>query len=110
MFGEVSHDFSLRRLRALAAAGSMFIAVAGCACDEDLMYAGKFFGVENAKAVAAPDCKSGDLSSLSRTAARYARRADPRLLEISRREAEQDCAKAAETREIHMPQSLQPLK
>ncbi len=107
---KVGHDFSLRRLRALAAAGAFAFAVAGCACDDDLLFAEQFLGVEFADAAAAPDCKSGDLTGLSKSAARYARRADPKLLEISRRDAEKDCAKKARPREAHLSQSLRPLK
>ncbi len=79
-----------------------FVAVAlvsltasGCACDGDDWTADV---AEAATTENAPNCDFGDLDQHSRASATLAERADPRLLEIARLEAERDCYKAAETK------------
>lgn len=71
-------------------------ALAGCACDDAGWKAVVAVNAEAAPLEAAPNCDFGDLDRLSETSAALAGRADPKLLEIARLEAERDCYKAAE--------------
>ena len=68
---------------------------AGCACngDEWIADTAEAAAIENA-----PNCDFGNLDQRSKASATLAERADPRLLEIARLEAERDCYKAAEAR------------
>ena len=71
------------------------LTIAGCACDGDewIADAAEAAAIENA-----PDCDFSKLDQRSKASAALAERADPRLLEIARLEAERDCYKAAEAR------------
>jgi hypothetical protein len=71
------------------------LTAAGCACDGDDWTAdvAEVATIENA-----PNCDFGGLDQRSKASAALAERADPRLLEVARLEAERDCYKAAEAR------------
>lgn len=71
------------------------LTTAGCACDGDEWTADT---AEAAVIENAPNCDFGSLDRRSRASAALAERADARLLEIARLEAERDCYKAAEAR------------
>jgi hypothetical protein len=71
------------------------LAASGCACDGDDWTADV---AEAATTENAPNCDFGNLDQHSKASATLAERADPRLLEIARLEAERDCYKAAETK------------
>jgi hypothetical protein len=72
--------------------------LAGCACDEAAWKADIAGDAEAATLDAAPNCDFDSLDRRSKASAALAERADPRLLEIARLEAERDCYKAAEAR------------
>jgi hypothetical protein len=67
----------------------------GCACDGDDWTADV---AESETIKSAPNCEFDTLDQGSKASAALAERADPRLLEIARLEAERDCYKAAEAR------------
>jgi hypothetical protein len=73
--------------------------LAGCACDDAEWRTAVIAGdAEAATPDGAPNCDFGSLNRLSKASATFAERADPKLLEIARLEAERDCYKAAEVR------------
>jgi hypothetical protein len=67
----------------------------GCACDGDDWTADV---AEAATIENAPNCEFSSLDQRSKASAALAERADSRLLEVARLEAERDCYKAAEAK------------
>jgi hypothetical protein len=74
------------------------LTLAGCACDDADWKADIAGDAEAATLDGAPNCDFDSLDRRSKASAALAERADPRLLEIARLEAERDCYKAAEAR------------
>ena len=85
--------------RLLLAAPFASLSLIGCACDD--WYPDTYTTAADTEAllhIDAPECDVKSLKHLSTAAAPLVERADPRLLEAARLEAERDCYKAAETR------------
>ena len=78
--------------RLLVAAALASLTLAGCACDE------ANWKTEVVSLTGPPNCAFNSLEHRSKASANLVERADPKLLEIARLEAERDCYKAAEAR------------
>ena len=84
----------LRAIQITAAVAAATFLLAGCACD-DFWDGDMTTELVAAELNPAAKCNPGDLKGLSKDAAEYAGRADPRILATSRRDAERECRRAA---------------
>ena len=88
--------FHLRASKSLSLTALIAVLLTGCACDE--FWDEMTTEVAAAEFTGAPECNLGEWSQLSKNAAEYAGRADPHILETSRRDAERECNRAAESK------------